>query len=135
MSKTQGFHPVHVAFLAWLVPGLGYVILGERAKGRLFGALIIGAFLAGLILGSFQDVFIGPGRYAVFAQAPAGIVALASLGVSYVRGAHEVPTDVNLRLFDIGTLYTTVAGLLNALLVFDVIVKSYEKLRGVKVER
>ena len=133
--RKKGPHPVQVAVLAWLVPGLGYVVLGERAKGRLFGALIIAAFLGGLVLGSFQDVFIGPGRYAILAQAPAGIVALASLGVSHVRGLREAPTAVNLRLFDIGTLYTTVAGLLNALLVFDVIVKSYERYRGVKVER
>ena len=128
-------NPWVVAFCAWLLPGLGHALLGERRKGTLLGALIIVAFAGGVVLGSFRDVFIGPGRYAIVAQLPAGILPVLMLLGAHLKGLHAVPTDVPMRIYDIGTLYTSVAGLLNALLVFDAGIKAHERSKGTKVQR
>lgn len=44
-------NPKTAALLAWLVPGLGHLYQGRRAKGFLFMASIIGLFVAGMVVG------------------------------------------------------------------------------------
>lgn len=133
MAKKR--NPWGVALAGWLVPGWGHLLIGERAKGTLFGIMIIATFAVGLALGSFRNVFIGPGRWALLAQIPGGVPALLSFLHAHVTGLRAVPQDVSIRIYDIGTLYTSVAGLLNALIAFDAGVRAYEQLKGVKVER
>jgi len=133
MAKKQ--NPWLVALAGWLIPGWGHLLIGERDKGALFGIMIVATYATGLILGSFRNVFIGPGRWALLAQIPAGVPALLSFVHAHVTGLRAVPQDVSIRIYDIGTLYTSVAGLLNALLAFDAGIKAHERLKGVKIER
>jgi len=132
---TLDRHPLALGVLAWLLPGAGHYLLGERDKATLFSALIFATFVAGWAMGSFQGVFIGPGRYASLAQAPAGVVSLIAFVAAGCQGIKTVPLDRVYRLFSAGTLYTCVAGLLNALLVFDAVVRSYEKKLGKRIQR
>jgi len=120
---------------AWLIPGAGHFLLGQREKATLFSALILSIFVAGWVMGSFRGVFIGPERYAAVAQAPAGVVSLAAFLIAAGKGITSVPLDRVYPLYADGTLYTCVAGLLNALLIFDVVVRAYEIRLGRKIQR
>ena len=132
---TCSSSPLPVALLAWLIPGAGHYSLGQRPKAALCSALILLAFLAGLAMGHARNVFIAPGRYAAIAQAPAGLVALASFAYARAQGVVGIPGDLPRSSYDVGTLYTSVAGLLNALLVFDVVIRCYERKLGKRIER
>ena len=128
-------NPFPLGIAAWLFPGAGHYALGERQKAVLFSMLILGTFAAGWAMGSFRGVFIGPGRYAALAQAPGGAVALLGFAVTFLGDVATVPMDGVHALFSAGTLYTCVAGLLNALLVFDAVIKSYERKVGKRIQR
>ncbi|MFH0965136.1 MAG: DUF6677 family protein [Planctomycetota bacterium] len=132
---TCSSSPFPAALLAWLFPGAGHYLLGQRPKAILCSVLILAAFIAGLAFGTGQNVFIGPERYAAIAQAPAGIPALASFAYARFAGISSIPTDLPRNFYDLGTLYTSVAGLLNALLVFDVVIRCYERRIGKRIER
>jgi hypothetical protein len=45
-----------VAFAAWLVPGSGYFLIGQYARGITIGVTIIGLFLAGLLIAGVRVV-------------------------------------------------------------------------------
>ena len=112
--------PVSAAVLAWVVPGAGHFVLGRRQKGFLFLVLIVSTFVAGWIISDYANVYFERGRYHVLAQIGVGLPAfLIGLG----RGAPE-PKATVMHVFEIGTLYTMVAGLLNVLVVMDAVMTS-----------
>ena len=43
-----------IAVMAWLLPGLGHVIAGERARGLVIGATLLGLFVGGLLIGGID---------------------------------------------------------------------------------
>jgi TM2 domain-containing membrane protein YozV len=106
--------PLIAAVLAWAVPGAGHLYLGKPAKALLFFVLIAGTFFTGLAVSGFTCVsysqqpvwFVGQ----VFAGIPTVIIAL----VDPAKGR----MDINETL-DLGTLYTTVAALLNFLVLLN----------------
>jgi len=156
--------PALAAFLAWLVPGLGHLYQGRRAKAALFFLCIMGLFTFGLYLGSSNEQCIdgngkiGYGRavyfswkkgertWAYLCQVCVGLPALPAL-VQASRMSHhkEVflggfmapprpkgsnganklqPTLHDLhrvlhRYFELGWVFTTIAGLLNVLAIYD----------------
>jgi hypothetical protein len=139
--------PALAAFLAWLIPGLGHFYQRRRAKGILFSVCILSTFFFGLFLGEGRVVYAawGPGetRWAYLCQVGVGLPALPAL-VQYQRvrtgkepffaksrfmvppapptvGADEL-ADLHRQLnryFELGTVYTMIAGLLNMLVIFD----------------
>jgi len=156
--------PALAAFLAWLVPGLGHLYQGRRAKAALFFLCIMGLFVFGLYLSSSNEKCdrsegkIGYGRavyfswkkgertWAYLCQVCVGLPALPAL-VQASRMSHreEVwwggfmapprpkggnganklqPTLHDLhrvlhRYFELGWVFTTIAGLLNVLAIYD----------------
>jgi len=138
-----------VAIAGWLVPGLGYVLIGEKRRGLIAGITILAIFIGGLLIGGIRVIDI-PGYDAngvpkmmrvnqtgqliwsfranptgelfakpwYIAQTLAGPVnALATWGsLKAGEAGHRQSTA---RIFDIGTLYTAVAGMLNLLIVID----------------
>ena len=151
------------AFLAWLVPGLGHLYQGRRAKAALFFVCIMGTFLYGLYLGGSSTlgwgrvVYFGLQKNYVrlpyFCQIGIGLPAMPAL-VQANRMASNKPVfwngfmapprlppdaeprrlgpDINAsqptlhelhleldRNFELGTVYTMIAGLLNILAVYD----------------
>jgi hypothetical protein len=156
--------PALAAFLAWLVPGLGHLYQGRKAKAALFCVCILGTFIYGLYLGSSES--LGAGRVVYFrwhkeekrlpylCQVGAGVVALPALvqarrvknglaprwnGFMAPPALHGQPTTDDPsghfdehgqptldhthhelhHYFELGTVFTMIAGLLNVLVVYD----------------
>ncbi|MBL9123944.1 MAG: hypothetical protein JNG90_09960 [Planctomycetaceae bacterium] len=136
--------PALAAFLAWLVPGLGHLYQGRTAKGVLFMVCILGTFIYGLFLGGGRVVYAQwrpEKRLPYLCQIGVGIPALPALvqasrarsgkpllfGSEFMAppriepGRNEL-ADLHLkfhRYFELGTVYTMVAGLLNMLVIYD----------------
>jgi len=130
--------------LAWLVPGLGHVVLGRIRRGLLFSAIVFTSFGLGLahdgrlalrdpeqpVLTSLQ----------VIANAGVGVADLAARFAEYGEAAYALPANrldpVTASIYDrridlmrgrsrsgqsnFGTAYLWTAGLMNLLLLFDV---------------
>lgn len=131
--------PWVAAALSWAIPGLGQLYQGRRFKGWLFMVTILGTFATGLILGDWKAVYVdwrpGQKRWAYLCQAGTGVVAIPAILKSFRGGGQGIertgfmapPSGDELskwhrdlgRWFEIGTLYTMLAGLLNTLVVYD----------------
>jgi hypothetical protein len=123
--------------LGWLVPGAGHLYLGERRKALLIAVFILGAFFAGQALADFQCVFYRTtpmlkSRLWFYGQAGAGLPALYYALITPARtegqeqrlryepyASKSIPAVLQSG-FEMGTLWTTMAGLLNLLAVVDV---------------
>ncbi len=137
--------PLIAALLAWLVPGLGHFYQGRTAKGILYATCILGLFGLGLVLGegkvvywrwvnplgnpeAFRLYYVGQ-FFAGLAALPALIQAtLQAMGFdSIFWGWMAEPPKIVLngmhprlgKLVEVGSVYTTVAGLLNIFAIYD----------------
>jgi hypothetical protein len=124
-----------VALAGWIVPGLGYFMLGHRARAMTVGVTIVLLFAGGLLIGGVRvvdapDFTSGaasqlPGRVLqkpwFIGQAMAGPIGLAAAYASQAAAASPELRDVvsHARVWEIGTLYTAVAGMLNLLAIID----------------
>ena len=113
------------AVLGLLVPGLGHFVLGRRHKAVLYFVLIVGTFLAGWFISGRENVYFTSGRWHTLVQMGTGVITFA---VGLPSEAAE-PRHTVMHVFEIGTLYTMVAGLLNVLVVMDA------ALTGVRLRR
>lgn len=140
--------PFVAAALAWLVPGLGHIYQGRTGKGIVFLVCVLGTFLYGLFaLGEGRVVYASwrpdPFRLHYVGQVAVGLPALPALvqasrvrqgkpplwgGVmappAVRRGDPQNPTIDELhkrlhRYFELATVYTVIAGLLNILAIYD----------------
>jgi hypothetical protein len=111
------------AALSWLVPGLGHLLRGERAKGLIYAAVLIGCFAAGQIMSEYRAVSRAEHDIAFWAQIGAGGPALLGAWYDATRHARETPPHPIAVpwLLDCGIMYTCVAGLLNFVLVVDLL--------------
>lgn len=141
--------PLLAAFLAWLLPGLGHWYQGRRHKAVLFFVCILGTFGYGLYLGEGRVVYASwrppDRRLPYLCQVWAGLPALPAL-VQAKRAKpfkifgqeYMAPPQVNAvnsperredeldriqkrlhRYWELGTVYTMIAGLLNVLAIYD----------------
>ncbi len=138
-------NPLVAAFLAWMVPGLGHFYQGRRGKAILYAVSILGLYFAGMALAEGKVVYwrwinplVYPERFCIhyLGQFWMGLLTLPAL----IQGtlAHfgrdpilwgflaEPPQEVLNglhprlgKLVELGTIYTTVAGLLNILAIYD----------------
>jgi len=149
--------PALAAFLAWLLPGLGHLYQGRKAKAALFFVCILGTFAYGLYLGGSQELGWGrtvffrwkpEKRLAYLCQVGIGLPAMPALIQANRMNADKQvlwggfmapprresvdddgpnanqPTENELhrvlhRYFELGTVYTMIAGLLNILAIYD----------------
>lgn len=137
--------PLFSAFLAWLIPGAGHLYQGRVGKGILYGVCILGLFTMGMLMGEGKVVywrwvspFSNPEKFCLYylGQFWVGLPALPALIQSTLEhfdhatilgGYLAVPSQNELnglhprlgKLVEIGTIYTTVAGLLNILAIYD----------------
>jgi hypothetical protein len=140
-------NPVVAALWAWLWPGAGHIYQRRYAKGILFMVCILGVYFFGFGLGQGRVVYASfqkpDFRYPYLLQIGVGIPAFPAL-VQYYRVKVEereplfgewMAPPVNVveqeaddlaswhkrlgRNFELGTLYTMIAGLLNVLVIFD----------------
>jgi hypothetical protein len=140
--RARGRYTELAALLAFLVPGLGHIYLGRRAKGAIAFVVLTGLFGWGIGISRGECVSLAVDeesghRYAFIAQVGAGLpVAFALLNTHAYEVKHalgipaERPPEVSSRFsdetyierlpkLDEGLLYTMIAGLLNLLLIYD----------------
>jgi hypothetical protein len=149
-----------VGLAGWLVPGLGYVLIGQRMRGVIIGSTIVFTFIFGLLLGGVRVVdvpgYTNSGERKQLNTASGEIWALTSKPLAEVLGkpwyiAQTLVGPMNMaatygsiyvakqlqqpastaRIYDIGTLYTAVAGMLNLLAIIDAVHRS-SKPRAIK---
>ncbi len=137
--------PYTAAFLAWLVPGLGHFYQGRKAKALLYAVCILGLFYAGFAMGEGKIVywrwvnpFKSPEKFCLYypGQFFVGLAAFPALvqATLHDRGQDPIlwgylaePSQAEInglfprlsKLVEIGTIYTTIAGLLNVLAIYD----------------
>ncbi len=138
-------NPATAGLLAWLVPGLGHVYQGRIGKGVLYATCILGLYGVGLALGEGKVVFwswINPlqhpeeFRLSSIGQLGVGLPAILALiqgtlihyevnpllgGILAEPTLHELNgLQASLsKLWEVGMLYTVMAGLLNVLAIYD----------------
>jgi hypothetical protein len=129
------------AILGWLVPGLGHIYQGRTRKGPLFMISILSTFFYGLFISDGRAVYAswieGDKRLPYLCQVCVGLPALPAIVQTYLvrngkqpllGGVMAPPVDMGQlnewyktlhRYFELGTVYTMIAGLLNVLAIYD----------------
>jgi hypothetical protein len=137
--------PLKAAFLAWLIPGWGHLYQGRTGKAVLYATCILGLYFVGMLMGEGKIVywrwvspFEKPEKFCIYylGQFWVGLAALPALiqgtlqnfGHDPILGgllAEPPPVVLNGlqgklgKFVEIGTIYTTIAGLLNILAIYD----------------
>lgn len=129
------------AFLAWLVPGAGHYYQRRYFKSAIFSASVFSTFLIGMVVADLRCVYASwngtEKRWQYVLQSGVGLAAIPAglqaysqrdggdppLGNFMVAPATQEELDEwhqeSASGFDMGTLYTMIAGLLNILVVYD----------------
>jgi hypothetical protein len=114
--------------LAWLVPGAGHLAIGQRGRGLVFLITIHLLFLSGLLLGGIHAMNPPEQPIWSYTQLLAGWPTLAAnaLARNEDTNAKDFGADPGVyapKIQDVGTVYCGLAGMLNLLLIFDVLVR------------
>lgn len=114
-SQPKSLSPgVHV-FAGWLVPGLGHVLQGRRARGFVVFAVLVGMLVLGTVLAEGSNLDRERHFYYWSGQFLAGgpVIVLEAL-----HGHAVVARDI--AYADAGLVFGCLAGLLNILCLLDV---------------
>lgn len=125
MNSTRSM-PIAV-LLAWLVPGLGHWWMGQKQRAVILFIVITVTFWGGVALGGVRSS-ITPKDNGLWiaAQLCAGPQTLGALALSNrlatkpVSEQYKAPWPAS----DLGVVYAGVAGLLNLLVILDVIART-----------
>ena len=127
-EPTSPWHVI-AAIAGWLVPGLGHWLIGDKPRGVILLIAILGLWLAGSLIGGLSVFDHKEHRMWFLGQ----MLIAPSLAMDYTRGQmverHGEPTPGNdtgfspayARTHEQGLLYTSLAGLLNLLVMIDVL--------------
>ena len=125
--------PPVVALAGWVLPGLGYWLIGQRGRAIACGVTIILVFFAGILIAgvrvvqapdmsapgnTFQRILQRPWFIGQVLNGPMGITA-AMISDKLADSPTYRHIEAKARLAEIGTLYTAVAGMLNLLTIID----------------
>jgi hypothetical protein len=112
----HGLWLVIVGLLAWAVPGAGHFLIKERQRAIIIFVTITATFLAGIYIGSIGVIDSVGARpwYAgqIMASPVVGFISRMTSGGQYPSYG---------KPFDIGQIYTTVAGMLNLLCILSAV--------------
>jgi len=112
------------ALLAWILPGLGHIAIGQRRRGWLMMIGILFLFFSGILIGGIDVVDMKQDRLWFIAQACNGPIAFIAdfLNQSLLKTA-DATTQARLtslgNINSTGTLYIALGGLLNIVLILD----------------
>lgn len=109
-----------IAFLAaWVLPGAGHLVLGKWAKGLFFLVLLGGLYAAGLWIVGFRSVDWDENPFYYVGQYGSG---LTWLGGRVLFPEKSFPLEwPHLSWYDPGLLYVCCAGLLNLVVMLNLI--------------
>jgi hypothetical protein len=144
--------------LAWLVPGLGHLLLGQRARGLIFAIMIHGLFAAGMVIGGIRAINPPEQPIWTYTQFLSGWPMLVANRVEHATRAdlqtlaqnppgYDRPSvtddsaiperearakeyikahplfSYHPKVQDVGAVYCGIAGMLNLLVMFDVLLR------------
>lgn len=130
---NESFQPLPAA-LALLLPGLGHAALGQTRRAVLIGASVLSLFAGGVLIGGIDSIdrredqwwflgqaFVGPTAFAVDAYHQSLKVKDPATGALRAPNPDENPGyEKSLgRVNEIGSLFATIAGLLNLIAILD----------------
>jgi len=120
-----------VAIVAWLIPGAGHWLAGQRDRAIYIFLGVGSLFFLGIMLGSIFIIDPGYSKPWFCAQilvgGPALIAALAA-------GMDSGVADIYGRGVDLGQVYTGVAGLLNLMCILDALVRYHFNEEGKTIQ-
>jgi hypothetical protein len=145
--------PPIIALVGWILPGAGYWLLGQWARGTVVFVAILTLFASGLLIAGVRVIEV-PGYDArgnmitvggqwivthgglmsevsskpwFVCQILAGPMCLASAAgsIELARHGSEYPR-VHAPLETVGTLYTAIAGMLNLMVIIDAVHRAGE---------
>lgn len=164
--------PPLVAIVSWLLPGAGYLLLGQRARALTIGITIVTLFVLGLLIAGVRalevpgydahgrEIMVPVGRNAegdvvrkwVMLASPlseirdkpwsvpqvlTGPISLAAAAWSVYESAPDPQNPLHARgalsharVNEIGSLYLSVAGLLNLMAIIDVAYRAAGKAKA-----
>jgi hypothetical protein len=156
--------PPLVALAGWALPGLGYWLIGHRARGLTIGITVLALFVLGILIAGIRVIDVPgfndqgqrllldkagntvanglnqPGEWALkkrpfyevankpwfVAQVLMGPISIVTANLSLRAAEPQNPGSIysnvsksHARLWEIGTLYTAIAGMLNLLAIID----------------
>ena len=117
---------VRVCLAAWLIPGLGHLLLGRKWRALILFASILSMFLLGLAMqGEFFSLHSGSylRTLGFFGEMCVGVAMPAAVFLGYSGGNPYFVSS------DYGTAFLVAAGMLNVLTVLD----AYDIAMGRKV--
>lgn len=115
--------------LSWLLPGAGHLFIGERVRGIILIATITVTFWTGVAIGGVKNTvnphdrwlwFLGQvcaGGHTLTALAIGSAMPTPPLGQEYTRLAYG-------REEELSVVYTAICGMLNILIILDVLVRA-----------
>lgn len=112
---------------AWLLPGLGHLLIGRRAKAALYFGVITATFLAGTALAEGRNLSLerDPIYFGAY-MFNAGETALGWLLTRRLELDHGIP------YLQLGLTYTAVACLLNVVAMMDFVATCGRSAEGAK---
>jgi hypothetical protein len=117
-SRPDGMRPLIAALLAWVVPGLGHLYLGRRGRAIAFCVIVLISLGTGLALD-------GNLHRAVPAQPLSFFATLGSMGMGapyfVARWVFGYEGDLEGAGYEYGSAFILTAGLMNLLLILDVL--------------
>jgi hypothetical protein len=122
MMESMTARALYQTLLAWVLPGLGHLVQGRYAKAAYFALLVLGTFALGVWLGEGASVSSARFEYHVYGQYGAGLPAF----IASVFG--DAPTGHTIDRLELGLVFTTVAGILNVIVMIDVY--EWQRLKG-----
>jgi len=121
----KGRDPAMTLIGGLLVPGAGHLYIGQRHKAVILCIVINLTILTGLWMGEGANILSR--RVPWFAaQVGGGVVPLVAAYRARKLGVADASAGRYIPLYDIGTVYCAVAGLLNMLAALSAMLLCYE---------
>jgi len=120
-SKPKTAFLFVVALSAWMIPGGGYYLLGEKKRATVVFAAIVLTFCIGIYVGSIGVIDpVGAVHWYLAQMLNSPLVAV--LGYVSASGAYPVYGKPS----EIGQIYTSISGLLNLLCIVNSVYMAYK---------
>ncbi len=119
LSRKGERHRGAALLAAWLVPGAGHAVLGRWKKGLFFFAVLAAVYLVGMWITGFRAVSWDDNRFYYVGQYGSGMTMLLAKVISSEKASPR--PDLHPAWFDPGLLYVCVAGLLNVVVMLNVL--------------
>jgi hypothetical protein len=126
MNNKTEIRMTIAGILSWLLPGAGHVFIGERARGAILIVAITLTFWTGVAVGGVKNTVNREQRSLWWmGQICAGSHALVAMGWSELLPDKEERPELYAYVHEeeISVVYTAICGMLNILIIFDVLAR------------